>query len=77
MDRVLATRYGTAAADMIAERDFGKMVALKNNEIVPVPLEEVSGKLKLVEPNDPLVIQVTEHGNKFWYLSFRVQIKSL
>src|SRR5664280_2567357 len=29
MDRVLATRYGTAAADMIAERDFGKMVALK------------------------------------------------
>jgi len=29
MDRVLATRYGTAAADMIAARDYGKMVALK------------------------------------------------
>src|SRR5512133_3036892 len=37
MDRVLATRYGTAAADMIAERDYGKMVALRNNEIVSVP----------------------------------------
>ncbi len=33
MDRVLATRYGTAAADMIAERDFGKMVALKDDRI--------------------------------------------
>src|SRR5665647_474252 len=55
MDRVLATRYGSAAADMIAERDFGKMVALKNTEIVSVLLSEVSGKLKLVNPNDPLV----------------------
>ena len=40
MDRVLATRYGAAAADMIAERDYGKMVALKDNKIVSVPLEE-------------------------------------
>jgi ATP-dependent phosphofructokinase / diphosphate-dependent phosphofructokinase len=65
MDRVLATRYGTAAADMIAERDFGKMVALKNNEIQSVPLVEVSGKLKLVEPNDPLVIQSMNMGTSF------------
>jgi ATP-dependent phosphofructokinase / diphosphate-dependent phosphofructokinase len=65
MDRVLATRYGTAAADMIAERDFGKMVALKNNEIVPVPLEEVSGKLKLVEHNNPLVIKSQNMGTSF------------
>ncbi len=57
MDRVLATRYGSAAADLIAERNFGKMVALRNNEIVSVPLADVSGKLKLVDPNDPLVIQ--------------------
>ena len=34
---------------MIAERDFGKMVALRNNDIVSVPLAEVAGKLKLVE----------------------------
>jgi ATP-dependent phosphofructokinase / diphosphate-dependent phosphofructokinase len=65
MDRVLATRYGTAAADLIAERDFGKMVALKNNEVVPVPLEEVSGKLKLVENNNPLVIQSQNMGTSF------------
>ena len=65
MDRVLATRYGTAAADMIAHRDFGKMVALRNNEVVSVPLADVSGKLKLVGSNDPLVIQAQSMGTSF------------
>jgi phosphofructokinase-like protein len=65
MDRVLATRYGAAAADMIAERDYGKMVALRNNDIVSVPLAEVSGKLKLVQANDPMVIQATNMGTNF------------
>lgn len=65
MDRVLATRYGTAAADMIAKRDFGNMVALKNNKIVSVPLADVSGKLKLVDPDNPLVIQARNMGTSF------------
>jgi ATP-dependent phosphofructokinase / diphosphate-dependent phosphofructokinase len=65
MDRVLATRYGTAAVDMIAGRDFGKMVALRNNDIVSVPLQEVAGKLKLVEPNDSLVVQAQKMGTNF------------
>jgi ATP-dependent phosphofructokinase / diphosphate-dependent phosphofructokinase len=65
MDRVLATRYGSAAADMIAERNFGKMVALRNSEIIAVPLSEVSGKLKLVDPEDPLVIQARKMGTSF------------
>ena len=65
MDRVLATQYGTAAADMIAARDFGKMVALKNDRIVSVPLAEVSGKLKLVAPDNPLVIQAQNMGTSF------------
>ncbi len=65
MDRVLATRYGAAAADMIAERDFGKMVALKDNRIISVPLEEVSGKLKLVERDDPLVKRALNMGTSF------------
>lgn len=65
MDRVLATRYGTAAADMIAARDFGKMVAMKDNEIISVPLSEVSGKLKLVKADDPLVLQAQNMGTSF------------
>src|SRR5712691_7368921 len=35
-DRVLATRFGTAAADLVLARDFGKMVALRGEDIVPV-----------------------------------------
>jgi 6-phosphofructokinase 1 len=65
MDRVLATRYGSAAANMIAARDFGKMVALKNDEIVSVSLADVAGKLKLVEPDNPLVIQARNMGTSF------------
>jgi len=65
MDRVLATRYGAAAADLIAERDFGKMVALKDNKIESVPLDDVSGKLKLVEPDNPLIIQAQNMGTSF------------
>ena len=44
----LDTRFGTAAAELIANKKFGCMVALQNNRIVPVPLEEVAGKLKTV-----------------------------
>jgi 6-phosphofructokinase 1 len=65
MDRVLATRYGTVAADMIAEKDFGKMVAMKDDRIVSVPLADVAGKLKLVEPDNPLVLQTKSMGTSF------------
>jgi phosphofructokinase-like protein len=65
MDRVLATRYGTSAADMIANRDFGRMVALKENKIVSVPLSDVAGKLKLVDPDDPRVILAQNLGTSF------------
>ena len=64
-DRMLATRYGTAAADLIAERDYGKMVALKNNEITSVQLADVAGKTKLVNQNDPIVIQTQKMGTSF------------
>jgi 6-phosphofructokinase 1 len=65
MDRVLATRYGSAAADLIAKRDFGKMVALKNNEITSVPLADVAGKLKLVDPGNTMVIKAKNMGTSF------------
>jgi len=47
-DRILATRYGLKAAQMIQDGDFGMMAGLKQNEIVAVPLEEAVGKLKTV-----------------------------
>lgn len=65
MDRVLATRYGAAAADLIASGEFGRMVALKNDMITSVPLADISGKTKLVDPVNPLVIQARNMGTSF------------
>ena len=47
-DRVLGTRFGVAAADLVYREDFGKMVALRANEIVAIDLAEASGKIKTV-----------------------------
>jgi ATP-dependent phosphofructokinase / diphosphate-dependent phosphofructokinase len=49
-DRWLATRFGLHAVDAVAEKDFGKMVALRGADIVRVPLLEGTGELKLVSP---------------------------
>jgi 6-phosphofructokinase 1 len=49
-DRILATRYGIAAIDLVNQGKFGLMVALKGNEIVSVPLKDVAGKRKTVDP---------------------------
>lgn len=49
-DRVLSSRFGAAAAELIINREYGYMVGMRNNEIVKVPLEEVAGKLKCVDP---------------------------
>ncbi|OGS40166.1 MAG: pyrophosphate--fructose-6-phosphate 1-phosphotransferase [Euryarchaeota archaeon RBG_13_31_8] len=48
-DRVLATRFGIAAVELIKNEDFGKMVALKGDKIVSVELEDVINKLKTVD----------------------------
>ncbi len=48
-DRVLGTRFGVAAVDLIRDSKFGRMVALHGNEIVDVPLIEAVGELKLVD----------------------------
>lgn len=48
-DRVLATRFGIAAIDLVAKKDWGKMVALQGNKIVSVPLEAAVGTLKTVD----------------------------
>lgn len=49
-DRVLATRLGVRAADMIKESKFGYMSALQGNKIVDVPLTEAMSRMKTVDP---------------------------
>lgn len=65
MDRILATRYGAYAARCIAEGNFGTMVALKQNDLTTIPLEEVGGKMRLVEPENPLVLKCRNMGVSF------------
>jgi len=48
-DRVLATRFGVAAVDLVTEKKFGRMVALQNNRIVDVSLEEATGSMKTLD----------------------------
>jgi len=65
MDRILATRYGAYATQCIAEGNFGTMVAIIDNELTTVPLEEVGGKLRLVNPDNNLVLKGRKMGVSF------------
>ena len=55
-DRVFASRLGAEAGRLILKGEYGFMVGYKNREIVKVPLEDVAGKLKMLDP-DALIIQ--------------------
>lgn len=48
-DRVLGTRFGVLATDLVHEANFGKMVALQGNKIVDVPISAGVGKLKTLD----------------------------
>lgn len=50
-DRVLATRFGIAATDLVHQKKFGRMVALQGNAIVDVPIEEGVDSLKTLDMN--------------------------
>jgi 6-phosphofructokinase 1 len=47
-DRVLATRFGVTAVDMVHRNEFGKMAALRGNQIASVTLEEITKGKKMV-----------------------------
>lgn len=54
-DRILATRYGVGAVELIDKKEFGKMVTMQNGKIKGLDLSEIAYKLKLVTPDSPLV----------------------
>lgn len=64
-DRVLSTRLGAAAAQLIKNGEYGYMVAVKNDEITKVPLEEVAGKLKTVDPSSSIIQEAKAVGISF------------
>ena len=64
-DRILATRLGSACADLISQGQFGVMVAARGDNTEPVPLEQVAGKLKLVPPDHSWVESARRVGTSF------------
>lgn len=64
-DRVLSTRIGAHAADMIKNNEFGKLVVVKNNVITDIPLAESAGKLKYVDPQSDIVKEAKLIGISF------------
>ena len=55
VDRLLATRLGTACAELIQKRVFGVMVAARGEGTFPVPLDQVAGKRREVPPTHPWI----------------------
>ena len=64
-DRVLSTRLGAAAANLIKDKKYGYMVCIKNNEISKVPLQEVAGKLKTVDQDCSIIRESKMVGTCF------------
>lgn len=64
-DRVLCTRFGAFAAELIKAKKFGYMVGMKNDEVVAVHLSEVAGKLKTVPADDQVIKAARKVGISF------------
>jgi 6-phosphofructokinase 1 len=64
-DRILATRYGAAAVNAIADGITGEMVALHAQEITTVPLEEACARVKTVRPHNDLIRTARSLGIAF------------
>lgn len=61
-DRVLCTQLGAAAAKAIMDEDYGYMIGMVDGHTKRVPLEEVAGKLKIVDPNCDLIQEAKTIG---------------
>ena len=64
-DRVFASRLGAEAGRLILEGEYGFMVGYRNREIVKVPLEDVAGKLKMVDPDSTIIQEAKMLGISF------------
>lgn len=64
-DRILATRYGVAAAELALVRRYGRMISLRGNHVQDVPMEEAAGKVRTVPVDGDLVAVARALGISF------------
>src|SRR5699024_6926869 len=64
-DRVISSRLGAAAAELIHEEKYGRMVVMKGYEVSSIPLKDTAGKLKYVSADDQIIKQAKILGISF------------
>jgi 6-phosphofructokinase 1 len=64
-DRMLATRFGVEACELVAKGDFGKVVVLKAGQIKKTDLEKTVGDIKRVSLNEPVIKVARAVGTSF------------
>src|SRR5258708_17320932 len=64
-DRILATRFGVEAVELIARGNFNRMVCLRAGEIESVSLDEAVGETRLVDPKSTMVRTARAIGMNF------------
>ncbi len=65
LDRILGTRFGVKAVDLIREGKFGQMVSYQSYHVGSVPINEAVDKLRLVEPDGEVVAAARAVGTSF------------
>ena len=61
-DRVLASRLGAKAAELIMNKEYGYMVCVRNNQIDKIELNKVAGRLKTVDPQAGIITEAKAMG---------------
>ena len=61
-DRVLATKLGVACSNEILNKNFGNMIAVRGDTVVPVPIAEVAGNKKFVPLDHEWVLSARKIG---------------
>ena len=61
-DRVLATRYGHHAAELVLKGQFGQMVTLQKGQIASVPIADVANTQRTVPLDSPMLTMARDIG---------------
>ena len=64
-DRVLATQFGTKAAELIIHKEYNRMVAIQGGEITSIPLEDAASKTKFLPTDHPMIQVARDIGISF------------
>ena len=59
---ILATKIGNAAADYLAQKKFGNLIAIKDGKIATTPLSALAGQIKPISKDEPMVQTARDLG---------------